>query len=68
MENGQQSECDGGATMPTTLPSPVDLGGFVFLAVDGAGRTWRWANDELVWVLVEARGKDGSDGEDGAVH
>ena len=53
--------------MPTTLPSPVDFEGFVFLAVDGAGRTWRWANDELVWVPVEPNGLDRS-GPRGLVH
>lgn len=36
--------------MPTTLPSPVDRDEFRFVAVDAAGRTWRWSDEELVWV------------------
>ena len=36
--------------MPTTLPSPVDRGEFRFVAVDAAGATWRWSDEELVWV------------------
>ena len=41
------------ARMPTTLPSPMDRDEFRFVAVDAAGRTWRWMDDELVWVRVE---------------
>ena len=41
------------ARMPTTLPSPVDRDEFRFVAVDAVGRTWRWMDDELVWVRVE---------------
>ena len=36
--------------MPTTLPSPVDRDAFRFVTVDAAGRTWRWSDEELVWV------------------
>ena len=36
--------------MPTTLPSPVDRHEFRFVAVDAAGETWRWNDEELVWV------------------
>ena len=39
--------------MPTTLPSPVDRTEFRFAAVDAAGRTWRWIDDEIVWVRVD---------------
>ena len=39
--------------MPTTLPSPVDRGEFRFVAVDAAGRAWRWIDDEMVWARVE---------------
>ena len=68
MENRKPSKRDRRPTMPTTLPSAVDLGWFAFLALDDAGRTWRWVDDELVWVVVEASGKDGWDGVDGTVH
>lgn len=47
--------------MPTTLPSPVDRGEFRFVAVDAAGRAWRWVDDEMVWVRID----DGADGEPG---
>ena len=36
--------------MPTTLPSPVDRGGFDFVAVDASGAVWRWIDEEMVWV------------------
>ena len=50
--------------MPTTLPSPLDRREFAFVAVDAAGRTWRWADDEMVWVVVdEGAGGDAADGE-----
>ena len=39
--------------MPTTLPSPVDRGEFAFVALDAAGRAWRWLDSELVWSRVE---------------
>ena len=39
--------------MPTTLPSPVDRAEFRFVAVDAAGRAWRWIDDEMVWVCVD---------------
>ena len=38
--------------MPTTLPSPVDLGEFHFVAVNAAGATWYWVEVEMVWVRV----------------
>ena len=41
--------------MPTTLPSPVDRGGFRFVAVDASGTVWRWVDEEMVWVR-EAEG------------
>ena len=40
--------------MPTTLPSPVDRTEFRFVAVDAAGRAWRWIDAELVWACVDA--------------
>ena len=43
--------------MPTTLPSPVDRGEFRFVAIDAAGRAWRWIDEEAVWVRVA----DGAD-------
>ena len=48
--------------MPTTLPSPVDRTEFRFVAVDAAGREWRWNDDELVWACVD----DGTDVESGS--
>ena len=42
--------------MPTTLPSPVDRGEFGFVAVDAAGRAWRWIDEKLVWVRVDDAG------------
>ncbi|MXY16395.1 MAG: hypothetical protein F4Y57_05185 [Acidobacteria bacterium] len=56
--------------MPTTLPSPVDRGEFRFVAVDAAGRAWRWIDEETVWVRVED-GTDAApdrDGGRGVVH
>ena len=38
---------------PTTLPSPVDRAEFRFVAVDTAGRTWRWIDEEMVWAHVD---------------
>ena len=35
--------------MPTTLPSPVDRGGFRFVAVDASGAVWRWVDEDMVW-------------------
>lgn len=53
------TESDRGGTemaeprMPTTLPSPADRGEFRFAAVDGAGREWRWIDDEMVWTCID---------------
>lgn len=49
------------ARMPTTLPSPVDRGRFQFVAFDGEGCVWEWADDELVWVLVPTSGDEGDE-------
>ena len=49
------------ARMPTTVPSPVDRGEFRFVAVDAAGATWHWIDEELVW----ARQRDKSEAEGG---
>ncbi|MCY3812139.1 MAG: hypothetical protein OXH15_10120 [Gammaproteobacteria bacterium] len=55
--------------MPTTLPSPVDRGAFVFVALDAAGRAWRWVDSELVWTRVEEETQaDGAATEPGDVH
>lgn len=56
--------------MPTTLPSPVDRGEFRFVAVDAAGRAWRWIDEETVWVRVEDRTDPAADGDGsrGVVH
>ena len=54
--------------MPTTLPSPVDRGEFRFVAVDAAGRAWRWIDEETVWVRVEDRTHPAADGDRGVVH
>ena len=55
--------------MPTTLPSPVDLGEFRFVAVDAAGATWHWVEDEMVWVRVDAGVGNGLEGDGcGVVH
>ena len=54
--------------MPTTLPSPVDRGEFRFVAVDAAGRAWRWIDDEMVWVRVEDEVVADADGDPGVVH
>ena len=54
--------------MPTTLPSPVDRGEFRFVAVDGAGRAWRWIDDEMVWARVEDEVVADADGDPGVVH
>ena len=42
---------------PTTLPSPVDRGEFHFVAVDAAGETWRWRDEELVWERERPAGE-----------
>ena len=39
-------------TMPTTIPSPVDRGEFRFVAVDKDGRSWRWDDEEMAWVVA----------------
>ena len=44
--------------MPTTVPSPVDRGEFRFVAIDAAGATWHWIDEEMVW----ARRRDGTEG------
>ena len=36
--------------MLTTLPSPVDRGGFRFVALDASGKVWRWIEEDMVWV------------------
>ena len=36
--------------MSTTLPSPVDRGGFRFVALDASGTVWRWVDEDMVWV------------------
>lgn len=55
--------------MPTTLPSPVDRGAFEFVAVDAAGATWRWLDEELVWVRVPDAGDGGeTDADECVVH
>ena len=50
------------ARMPTTVPSPVDRGEFRFVAVDAAGATWHWIDEELVWARqrdeTEAKGEE----------
>ena len=51
--------------MPTTLPSPVDRGEFRFVAVDAAGRAWRWIDDETVWVPVAEGTDPAADGDAG---
>ena len=48
--------------MPTTLPSPVDLGEFRFVAVDATGATWQWVEDEMVWVRIDDGAGNGPDG------
>ena len=40
--------------MPTTLPSPVDRSEFRFVAVDAAGREWRWIDGRMVWERIDA--------------
>ena len=42
------------ARMPTTVPSPVDRGEFRFVAVDAAGATWHWIDEEMVWARQRA--------------
>ncbi len=56
--------------MPTTLPSPADRGEFRFVAVDAAGRAWRWIDEETVWARVEDGGEADADGDaaGGVVH
>ena len=55
--------------MPTTLPSPVDLGEFRFVAVDAAGATWHWVEEEMVWVRVDEGVGNGGEGDGcGGVH
>ena len=40
--------------MPTTLPGPTGQGTeFRFVAVDAAGREWRWIDDEMVWARID---------------
>ena len=51
--------------MPTTLPSPLDRTEFRFVAVDAAGREWRWIDDEMVWARSDA-GTDAESGPDPA--
>ena len=36
------------APMPTTLPSPTDRDEYHFVAVDAAGRAWRWVDKGMV--------------------
>lgn len=48
--------------MPTTVPSPVDRGEFRFVAVDAAGATWHWIDEEMVW----ARQRGGAEADGGA--
>ena len=43
--------------MPTTLPSAVDRGEFLFVAVGAAGDEWRWIDEEMVWVRVSRKGE-----------
>ena len=47
------------ARMPTTVRSPVDRSEFRFVAVDAAGATWHWIDEEMVW----ARQRDGTEGD-----
>ena len=35
---------------PTTLPSPVDRGGFRFVAVNASRVVWRWVDEDMAWV------------------
>ena len=52
--------------MPTTLPSPADRAEFRFVAVDAAGRTWRWIDEELVWVRVDEGSDAGPEADRGS--
>ena len=54
--------------MPTTLPSPVDRAEFRFVAVDAAGRAWRWVDEELMWVRVNDGSDAGPDRGSSVVH
>jgi len=55
------------ARMPTTVPSPVDRGEFRFVAVDAAGATWHWIDEEMVWArqraVAEADGRNADGGD-----
>ena len=49
--------------MPTTLPSPVDLGEVPLRGrVNAAGATWYWVEVEMVWVRVRDGGRERADG------
>ena len=58
------------ARMPTTLPSPVDRGGFRFVAVDASGTVWCWIDEEVVWVREPQGSSPDDDGADrpGTLH
>ena len=52
--------------MPTTLPSPVDLEEFRFVAVDATGAIWEWIDHEMIWVRVaQEAGAKWCEGRDG---
>ena len=53
------------ARMPTTVPSPVDRGEFRFVAVDAAGATWHWIDEDMVWARQRG-GAEADGGTDGS--
>lgn len=46
--------------MPTTLPRPVDRGGFRFVAVDACGVVWRRVDEEMAWRATAPEAESGN--------